>query len=292
MAAFNPLIIRSFGSTRCQRAPRGRLLEWTTRPVCFKRVLVSLLGMTIALSSGCIPFPHVAGGRKIGAEKTRHLAVDLTNRSQVLDLLGPPDLRWSGQEQWVNFNSLQEARFFLYAWESVEGYLLSLHPGSGRAVGQKGHRFIVEFGEDDTVRDWGELGRWAVRYFGRQVSERERDDLVYPVRIPLGGDSTPDSLVIGKEGYSLERFVFREIRELEILSKKPSPEPLAIVFNFKFGSPDPKTVALMPAQRKLFEETGIELSLSVIWLPTLLEYLSKASPDASVSVEGGKWFQY
>jgi len=244
-----------------------------------RNVFVSILLIATGFSLfACIPHKQVTKGREIDIAQSSRIAVDLSDRTQVLNTLGAPNLSWSGTEQTATLIPDKDARFYFYTWESVKGQVVAPH-GSGY-WGVEGNRFIVEHNDAGTVKDWGEIGAWAPRYHSRKVSETL--DLEYPFKIPVSGFSSPQYLRIVEGSYMWGDHVFGEVTQLHVHSEEPAQDPFRIILEVRFGSPKMERVFLTPAQRARFEETGVKFALNVIWLPMLLEYLAQVSPEAEI----------
>ena len=155
-------------------------------------------------------------------------------------------------------------------------------------MGREGHRFVIEFNDAGIVTDYGELGEWVVRYHARKISNTLH--LQYPLRIPLGGLSPSSYLTVYEDHFLWEKRPFREITQLHIFSEEPNLDILNIILIMNFGSPNLERMYLSLEQRKRFEEKGIKSSLTVIWLPVLLEYIAQVSPDVAITVVDRRWY--
>ena len=237
----------------------------------------------------CIPFPRVTEGRKIGVDQNRRLAVELSDRSRVLEVLGSPDFSWSRPDLRglvANAATITKAEFFLYTWESVKGDVITWY---GNAYwGREGHRLVVEYSDTGLVKDWGEIGEWAIRYHTRKVSETL--DLEYPARIPLSGHPSSFSseyLTVAEDSYLWGKYGFGEVTQLKIFSEEPAQGQFDITLELRFGSPNLEKVVLTPAQLEQFEK--LQFSINVIWLPVLLEYLAEVSPKVKITKVDRRW---
>jgi len=82
--------------------------------------------------------------------------VGSTSKEEVLLKLGEPDGVW------------KDERYFLYRWGTVRGYVGTYGSSRRGYVGAERHHWLIEFDEEDVIKQLGDFETWAAKVQGQK----------------------------------------------------------------------------------------------------------------------------
>lgn len=119
-------------------------------------ILISLIFL-LFLKTGCIVLPipteeKVLEGTPVNEDKSKLLEIGVTSKDDVIRLLGDPRIIW------------EEARLFVYDWETSSWFIIGLFAGGYSARGVAGdisdkYVLLIQFDERDKICRFQKLKR-------------------------------------------------------------------------------------------------------------------------------------